>query len=183
MSTTSATYVSPADTAKLLRAALKRDFPGVKFSVTSKRYAGGASINVSWVDGPRSADVDKVAQRYSGASFDGMVDLKSYHESWLRDADGEPQRVHFGADYVFCHRTISDEWRAGIFQLFSDLIGRELDPTDWSVWRQDVPLAVDRSSGELYRMVDSDTEDLSCVFHQFTGARQGGSLDKSVAVL
>lgn len=37
------TYQSCAETAKLLRQALKESFPGVKFSVRSSTYAGGAS--------------------------------------------------------------------------------------------------------------------------------------------
>lgn len=34
-------YVSAKDTAVLIRGALKREFPGVKFSVRSETYAGG----------------------------------------------------------------------------------------------------------------------------------------------
>ena len=45
-------YVSTTDTAKLVRAALKKAFastyPGVKFSVRSDRYADGASVRVTW---------------------------------------------------------------------------------------------------------------------------------------
>ncbi len=43
-------YFSAADTAKLVRAALKRSFPGTRFSVRSKTYSAGASIDVSWMD-------------------------------------------------------------------------------------------------------------------------------------
>lgn len=96
-------YLSCADTAKLLRAALKEAFPGVKFSVKSSTYSGGASIRVHWVDGPRTARVEPIAQRFAGASFDGMIDLKSYHTSELNG-----RHVHFGADYVFCERSTSN---------------------------------------------------------------------------
>jgi len=101
------TYLSAAETAKLLRKALKADFPGVKFSVRSKTYAGGASITVGWLDGPLASDVDRTLALYSGASFDGMIDLKSYHDSLLMTDDG-PQVVHFGADFVHSSRRISD---------------------------------------------------------------------------
>lgn len=76
-------YLSCADTAKLIRAALKREFPEVKFSVRSHTYAGGASINVGWIDGPQSADVDAVTGQFAGAGFDGMIDLKTYNQDWL----------------------------------------------------------------------------------------------------
>ena len=39
-------YLTCAETAKLARAALKQAFPGVRFSVRSDTYAGGASIHV-----------------------------------------------------------------------------------------------------------------------------------------
>lgn len=102
-------YISVADTAKLVRAHLKQKFPGVKFSVRSKSYSGGASIDIGWTDGPCSARVDKVAKQYEGASFDGSIDLKSHHDSILMGTDGTPRKVHFGSDYVFTHRENSSE--------------------------------------------------------------------------
>lgn len=92
-------HIGVADTAKLVRVALRKEFPGVTFRVRSKSYSGGASIDVSWQDGPPTKAVERVAKKYQGASFDGMIDLKSYHDSTL---DGEA--VHFGADYIFCQR-------------------------------------------------------------------------------
>jgi len=41
-------YLSCADTARLIRAALARSFPGTKFSVRSSVYTGGASIRVRY---------------------------------------------------------------------------------------------------------------------------------------
>jgi len=76
-------YLSCAETAKLIRPALKRAFPGVKFSVRSSTYSMGASIDIYWTDGPLAADVDKVAKPYAGAGFDGMIDLKTYNSDWL----------------------------------------------------------------------------------------------------
>jgi hypothetical protein len=45
-------YLSCAETAKLVRAALKESFPGVKFSVKSSTYAGGASIMLPTLTAP-----------------------------------------------------------------------------------------------------------------------------------
>jgi len=94
---------SAAETAQFIRTALKRAFPAVRFSVTSKTYSGGASVRVRWVDGPNDESVQAVVHRFAGASFDGMQDLKSYHDT--TDATG--QRVHYGADYVFTERRFS----------------------------------------------------------------------------
>ena len=93
------TYLSCADTAKLVRAALKETFPGVKFSVKSSVYAGGASINVSYTDGPSASQVEAVAQAFQGAYFDGMTDYKGSNYNTL---DG--QAVRFGADFIFVNR-------------------------------------------------------------------------------
>jgi len=97
-------YLSCAATAKLLRQALKESFPGVKFSVRSSVYAGGASIRIGYVDGPSALMVEPIARAFSGAYFDGMIDYKGYREHLL---DGK--LVSFGADFVFVERKHSDE--------------------------------------------------------------------------
>jgi hypothetical protein len=129
-------YLSCADTAKLIRTNLKRAFPGVKFSVRSHTYAGGASIDVGWMDGPTEAAVKQITQGFESARFDGMIDMATYVTSWLEpdgsahlahDAGTEgsrgmsPERigdprsggarmVHFGSHYVFTNRDLSDGW-------------------------------------------------------------------------
>jgi hypothetical protein len=95
-------HISCADTAKLIRQALKEAFPGVKFGVRSHTYSGGASVNVSWTDGPNSDQVEAVAKTFQGGYFDGTIDLKG---STYAMVDGE--MVNFGADFVFCKRTFS----------------------------------------------------------------------------
>ena len=95
-------YLSCADTAKLVRAALKEAFPGVKFSVKSSVYAGGASINVSYTDGPSSSQVKGIVGVFEGSYFCGMTDYKGTNYSAL---DGQP--VSFGADYIFVNRSLS----------------------------------------------------------------------------
>ncbi len=90
-------YISCTETAKLIRAELKKLHPGVKFSVRSSQYSGGASIHVSY----SHPEIDQwtltdALRPFNGATFDGMTDSKNYVANEL---DGEP--VHFGADYVF----------------------------------------------------------------------------------
>ncbi len=125
-------YLSVTETAVLIRQKLKNKFPSVKFSVRSSKYSGGASIDVSWLDGPREKLVKPIIDGFEGASFDGMNDLKSNQDSWLLP-DGtailasrpesyggsvpgyvsdsphpKAEMVSFGSDYVFCNRHISD---------------------------------------------------------------------------
>lgn len=107
-------YLSCAETAKLVRAALKTQFPGTKFSVRSDTYSGGASIDVRWTDGPTETDVKATCDLYEGATFDGMRDLKEYHSSILVGPEGEIRDVHFGADFIFEHRAYSAEFLASL---------------------------------------------------------------------
>lgn len=76
-------YLSAADTAKLVRAALKRSFPRTRFFVRSKTYSAGAAIDVSWMDGPTSKLVDGIAGQFEGGRFDGMIDMKIGVKHWL----------------------------------------------------------------------------------------------------
>lgn len=109
---TDTTYVGLADTAKMVRKALAKRFPGVKFYVRSKSYAGGASIDV-YYDGldhyepapfngngwqnytavykpgmPSKTDVTAVASVYGSRGFDGMID-GSYGIKATVNADGD----------------------------------------------------------------------------------------------
>jgi hypothetical protein len=97
-------YLTCAQTAKMLRADLKTEFPGVKFSVRSHVYSGGASIEVNWTDGPAKNDVQRVADRWSGASFDGMTDSMTYRSTTVVDANGNVEEVRLLADFVFATR-------------------------------------------------------------------------------
>lgn len=106
------TYISVTETAKLVREALKKAFPRVKFSVRSKSYSGGASIDVYWTDGPRTCEVKRITQRFNGADFDGMQDLKTNRQTLVSQPDGTVKQVQYGADWVFCHREYSPARRA-----------------------------------------------------------------------
>lgn len=96
-------YISAPDTAKIIRRILKESFPGIKFSVRSKVYSGGASINVNWTDGPTREQVGMLVGKFEGATFDGMTDYKDYV---YREINGE--EVHFCADFIFKNRSYSN---------------------------------------------------------------------------
>lgn len=102
-------YLSCAETAKLVRAALKESFPGVKFSVRSSVYSGGASININYVNGPTAEQVKGVVRVFEGSYFCGMTDYKGSNYSSL---DG--QKVSFGADYIFVNRQLTEPVLIGI---------------------------------------------------------------------
>lgn len=76
-------YLSCAETARLVRAALKRAWPATTFTVRSRTYSGGAAIDVGWTDGPPEGAVAAVVGQYQGGGFDGSIDLRYSHTSWL----------------------------------------------------------------------------------------------------
>lgn len=119
-SVTAKRYLTCAETAKLLRAALKAAHPGVKFSVKSQTYSGGASIRVGWTDGPTARTVDSLVRLYTGGSFDGMTDSMSYHDTLLAGPDGMPERVHFGADFIFTERQTSEAFVSSLLPSVAD---------------------------------------------------------------
>lgn len=57
-----------------VRILLKRQFPGIKFSVKSSSYSMGNSLSVRWTDGPTAQCVDDIVGLFSGGNFDGMTD-------------------------------------------------------------------------------------------------------------
>jgi Large polyvalent protein associated domain 29 len=121
------THLSCAQTAKLVRSALRAQFPGVKLRVRSRTYAGGASIDVTWTDGPTTSQVRAVTCLYEGASFDGMADLKNYHDTLLADEHGHVERVHLGADFIHCNRHISQHTYDQVAKLVAKLSGIDCD--------------------------------------------------------
>jgi Large polyvalent protein associated domain 29 len=98
-------YLSCAETAKLVRAALRKAFPGARFTVRSSTFSGGASIGIGWTDGPQRAAVDKVAQPYRGAGFDGTTDLKTTNRHWLH-RDGRAESFQSQIGHSWAQRTL-----------------------------------------------------------------------------
>lgn len=106
------TYISLTDTADMIRKTLKIEFPGIKFSVKTRRFANGTACDIRWVDGPTSREVDDVVGFYSGSTFDPMIDLSS---SKTHTNEGG-EEIHYGAKYVTTRR----EYSNGFFQHMID---------------------------------------------------------------
>ncbi len=124
-------YIPLKETNALIRGDLKAAFPSAKFSVRGNSYAGGASTDISYVDGPPLSEAEPVAKAYASATFDGMTDMKNYVQKSGFDADGIPQSISYGPDYVFVRREFSDETKqdavARAVKAFKDA-GVDFDP-------------------------------------------------------
>lgn len=96
-----------AKAAKEIRKKLKQLFPGTKFRVSTRNYAGGDSVNISWSDGPTYDAVMKLGRLYEKGSFDGMTDSYSYNN---RDVS-IPQTKYVLADRSYSYQMICDAFQ------------------------------------------------------------------------
>lgn len=83
-----------------LRELLKRNFPGVKFSV--RKDGSGDTVNITWTDGPTRKMVDEIAGQFEGRRFNGMEDCEEIVSSDFTDLFGS-------LGYVFTEREYSGE--------------------------------------------------------------------------
>ena len=123
----SAEYMTYQESVKMLREALRRNFPGIKFSV-AKSYPRGTSVRVRYPFGPPVSEVDRVAQRFHGRDFDGMTDSNSYPSSLLVDSAGAMREVKHGIGFVFVER---DTLQAYYDAVVSEL-GKTWEPGQWA---------------------------------------------------
>jgi hypothetical protein len=75
------TLSTHAHAAKLIRADLKKAFPNIKFRVVSDSFSMGTSIDVYYVDGPKSREVEAVIKKYQYGEFNGYTDGYEYSNS------------------------------------------------------------------------------------------------------
>lgn len=157
-------WLSCADTAKLVREVLKAKFPGTKFSVRSSNYAGGASISISYIDGPPSREVESACDHLRASDFNAMEDLKEYRGGTLLVEGEEFEQIHYGADYISARReftpAVEDEAKARIVTLAG---AEHFEHND----RYDV--AVDRDTGELIACRGQHVSDTygSTILHRY----------------
>ena len=74
------TLTEAAKAAKLIRQELKKEFPGIKFSVISENYSMGNSVTIYWDknSGLESEKVRLISDKYQKGSFDMMTDTYEY---------------------------------------------------------------------------------------------------------
>ena len=94
-------YLTAVETAKLIRAALKEAFPGVKFSVRTDV----TTIDVRWTNGPVGSAVDAVVNPFRAREF--------------------------GVDYLFAQRGLTPEFRARLLTIAEQVLGEPVDETKW----------------------------------------------------
>lgn len=146
-------YLSCAETAKLVRAALKESFPGVKFAVRSSVYSGGASIDIRYENGPTCSQVKAVIGMFEGSYFDGMTDYKGSNYGSLDGVE-----VRFGADFIFVNRKFTKTFLEGAVEAACKYYGYAMPViTDG----YDSAYIVDRLDYEANRRIMVKVEEIS----------------------
>lgn len=112
--------------AKNIRRELREAFPGVAFSVRSRRFAGGDAIDIEWTDGPPVSAVQAITDKYSEGSFDGMTDSYDYR---VRGEARDFNERHGGAKYVQTRRTYSPDLVAKTIDSLRPMYGDANAPT------------------------------------------------------
>lgn len=154
--TKDAERIDTVEQAKLIREALKRNFPGSKFSVRIDRYSGGSSVDIRWTDGPTESMVEDITNPYRGGGFDGMIDLAYSQSAWLLPdgtvrfagtsgteasrgsvpaSFGSPMHpgarlVRFSGQYIGISRRISPEFQARCLEKVRDELGHYIELED-----------------------------------------------------
>ena len=95
--------------AKLIRAELKKEFPTIKFSVTSD--TGCSKVSIRYTDGATCTAVDAVVGKYQEQEYNGFTD---YHD-YLDNVHNLEHRVN----YVIVNRAMSESAR---FKLANNLV-------------------------------------------------------------
>lgn len=105
--------------AKNMRIELAAAFPGVKFSIKSRRFSGGDAIDVRWTDGPCTEQVDAIIDKYAAGSFSGMDDSYTYSSSAWNRAFGDAKYV--GSDRRYSDAAVASALRTVASKYASNL--------------------------------------------------------------
>ena len=111
-----------AQTAKAIRKELKEQFPNTKFSVKTRNFSGGNAVDVDWIDGQTSDEVDAVVKKYQYGNFNGMIDMYEYNNQ----DESIPQVM-----FVQVQRKISDETMEKVRLEISKDYGIDLQMNQW----------------------------------------------------
>jgi hypothetical protein len=191
-------WIDTKDQAALIRAALKKAFPGTTFRVRLQRYAGGSTVYVRWTDGPTYRAVTAIANSFDGRRFDGMTDHAYAAEHYLtpegesifaREVGGydnhvsdEPmpqgaKAVRYSGS-VSCDRELSTDFEAELLGELAQAAEVEVETLTRNGYvRGDVklPLAIGREhdeelAGQILRMSNAE-EYTDRLLHQLAGSR------------
>lgn len=164
--------------AKNIRTTLKREFPGIKFSIRTDYN----SVKINWTNGPTTDAVKQFTNRHESGTFDGMTDCPGWnHTNVFGQVFGEcryvfeSRKIDTGATETvaraycdeqkmpFTSLTQSadrDGWHGrSVADIAHDAIGRTTIPTDHKI--SGIEFRLDEDSehcGQWYATTEPKTE-------------------------
>lgn len=102
-------------TAKAIRKELKQLFPNIKFSVTSESYSMGNSVNIRYIDGVPTKQIEEIVSKYEYGQFNPMEDIYEITNS----RDDIPQ-----VKYLFTRREYSEDAKKIIHKQIVEKFGK-----------------------------------------------------------
>lgn len=114
-------YVPTAAVSAALKRELATAFPGVKFSVRKGSGTGSSWLSVTWTDGPRTEDVDRVCNPFHGAQWDGWNE--TFHQTQNVVTTTYKGQTYSGrplVDGIQTRQDISDDARSEAARLWTE---------------------------------------------------------------
>lgn len=135
-------YLRTGEVSRNLKAVLKHEFPGVKFSVTSDTFSGGDSATVKWVDGPAYATVDAIVDAF-------QINRHDYTGDYWDPCENTTTVVCGGFSYTHANREYTPETRQKVEKLVDGYWPKSNYDADWQR-KRDV-------EGEAYKILQRTT--------------------------
>jgi hypothetical protein len=98
--------------AKAIKTELKKEYPNIKFSVSSENFSMGNAVNIRYTDGPTTKEIEAITDKYQYGHFDGMTDM--YENTNRRD--DLPQ-----AKFVSVNREMSEPVKNSLIEKLSKI--------------------------------------------------------------
>lgn len=89
-----------AEVSKTIKDMLKAKFPKTKFSVRYDSFAGGDSVNVTYIYGPSYDQVNELVKPYQQGTFNSMTDSYENHGKRIVETKEGEAELKGGAKYI-----------------------------------------------------------------------------------
>ena len=127
------------ESAKEIRKVLMQSWPGVKFSVRVRRFAGGSAVDINWTDGPTQKEVRGATDHlkgYGNGYYNEYIGTSRRHSREAMEAAAKAVARYYGVpvpeiamsgdspyieDYTdadgeaLCDRIHSAAWRVSLY--------------------------------------------------------------------
>lgn len=109
-------HIGATEVGQILRKLLKKEFPGVKFSVKKASY--DLNIYVRWVNGPARTKVEHLVNPFMGIRHDAQTENTDHYKT-----EWEGEEVYFLVQYIVCERKYSRSFVEAVLASYEKRFG------------------------------------------------------------